>query len=180
MIGPMKRLMILGVLSTALVGCGPKNEGQGVKTPDEILAEQEQLAIEQQKKGRDPSDYAEPTGMTDEEEKRAWDAKYAELELKRASRSAETCPESVTEKAPKGMAAVSITFKNEGNVREATIGSPYTDTMVGTCVLRAMKAVIVRTYEGPEKTIEWQVDLTGKGKSGAVGGGLPGEGSSSQ
>jgi len=56
-------------------------------------------------------------------------------------------------------------------VREARIGDPYADTVVGKCVLRAMEAVIVRPYEGPEKTIEWEVDLTGERKSGFVNSG---------
>ena len=42
--------------------------------------------------------------------------------------------------------------------------------MVGKCVLRAMGNAVVKTYEGPEKTIEWEVDLTGAKKSGPVGG----------
>ncbi|HLV68905.1 MAG TPA: hypothetical protein VKY73_23975 [Polyangiaceae bacterium] len=161
---------VLGVLGAAIFGCGPSYEGQGAKTPDEILAEQEALAAEQEKLRRDPSDYAE-VEATDEEKKRAWDEHYAELELKRAARSAETCPESVTEKAPKGKARVTLVFRNDGHVREARIGDPYTETVVGKCVLRAMEAVIVRPYEGPEKTVEWDIDLTGEKKSGPASSG---------
>ena len=160
----MNRL-VLGALVGICVGCGPSYGGQGAKTPDEIVAEQEAMAAEQEKKGRDPSDYAAPD-VTEDEKRQEWDQPYAELELKRASRSAETCPESVTEKAPKGKARVTLVFRNDGHVKEARVGDPYTETLVGKCVLRAMEAVIVRTYTGPEKTLEWDVDLSGGKKSG--------------
>jgi len=168
----MKRLGFTLVFSI-LSGCGgPSNDAGHVKTPDEIVAEQEALGAEQEKKGRNANDYAEPTEATDEEKKRLWDEDYAQLELKRASRSAETCPESVTEKSPKGRAHVTLVFQNDGNVKEARIADPYTETAVGKCVLRAMGALIVRTFEGPEKTVEWEIDLTGAKvkKSGPVGG----------
>jgi len=164
----MNRL-VLAVIGTAFLGCGPSYaEGQGAKTPDEIVAEQEALAAQQEKVARDPSDYAAPEA-TEDEKQRQWDQPYAELELKRASRSAETCPESVTEKAPKGKARVTLVFANDGRVKEARLGEPYADTTVGKCVLRAMEAVIVRTYTGPEHTLEWDVDLTGAKKSGMAG-----------
>lgn len=164
----MNRL-VLGALAAICISCGPSYAGQGAKTPDEIVAEQEALAAEQEKKGRDPSDYAAPD-VTEDEKRREWDQAFAELELKRASRSAETCPESVTEKSPKGKARVTLVFRNDGHVKEARVGEPYGETTVGKCVLRAMEAVIVRTYSGPEKTIEWDVDLTGEKKSGMAGG----------
>jgi hypothetical protein len=171
----MKRL-VLGTIGAALIACGPSMEADHVKTPDEIIAEQEQLGAEQQKKTNHYDNYSD--APTDEEEKRQWDSEYAELELRRASRSAETCPESVAkdDKAPKGRAKVTLTFRNDGNVKDVTIGEPYTDTVVGKCVLNAMGAVIVKTYEGPEKTVEWEVDLTGGKKSGPVGGESPNEG----
>jgi hypothetical protein len=53
-------------------------------------------------------------------------------------------------------------------VQEATVASPYEDTMVGKCVLRAMGAVIVKNYEGAPKTVEYQVDLTGAKQSGPI------------
>lgn len=154
------------------VGCGGvSNDTGGVKTPDDIVAEQEALGAEQEKKARNTSDYADSSELTEDEKKRQWDDPYAELELKRAARSAETCPESVTEKSPKGKAPVTLVFRNDGHVKEARVGDPYTDTAVGKCVLRAMGAVIVRPYEGDEKTLEWEIDLTGGKKSGRVGGG---------
>jgi hypothetical protein len=144
-------------------------EPDRVKTPDEIVAEQEALGVEQQKKARDAGDYDEPE-TTAYEKQQEWDQDYASLELRRASRSAETCPESVTEKAPKGKAVVTLVFSNDGRVKDSKVGDPYAETAVGKCILRAMAAVIVKTYTGPEKTVEYEIDLTGAKKSGPVGG----------
>lgn len=147
------------------LGCFPSMEPDHVKTPDEIVAEQEQIGAAHERKvakeGGAPE--VEANELTEDEEKRLWDENYAELELRRASRSAETCPEVVTktDKAPKGRARVTLVFKNDGNVKDASIAPPYADTVVGTCVLRAMGAVIVKTYVGPEKTVDWEIDLTG-------------------
>lgn len=147
-------------------------EGDHVKTPDELLAEQEALAIEQEKKQRDSSAYDDTsTGPTEDEKQRGWDAKQAELEMHRAANSAESCPESVTEKVPKGKAAVTVTFGNDGHAKSATILEPYSEeTAVGKCVLRAIKAVIVPAYQGSEQSLNWEIDLTGAKKSGPVGG----------
>jgi len=166
----MKRLA-LGIVSTLVLGCGPSLEPDRVKTPDEIVAEQEAMGGEQLANERNADDYDDSTGATEDEKKRQWDARQADLELRRAARSAESCPESVTEKAPKGRAAVTLVFANDGHVKTATIAEPYSeDNAVGKCVLRAMKAVIVPAYEGSEQTMNWEVDLTGAKKSGPAGG----------
>ncbi len=99
----MKRLL-LGVSLRALVGRGgPTPEGQGVKSPDELIAEQERPGAQQeQQSGQGADDYDNEVGETeDEEAPRRGTRKQAHLELKRAARSAETCPGSVTEKAPR-------------------------------------------------------------------------------
>ena len=49
------------------------------------------------------------------------------------------------------------------------MASPYEDTAVGKCVLRAMGAVIVKNFTGSPKTVEYEIDLTGGKKSGPVG-----------
>src|ERR1700754_4519049 len=108
-----------GLLALALVACGPSYGGPDVKTPDQLVAEQEQLGGEQLSKERNSSDYADTTGPTEDEKIREWDDKQSELELKRATRSAETCPDSVSEqekdakgkakaKQTEGMAKLSI------------------------------------------------------------------------
>jgi len=165
----MKRL-VFAVLGVVAVACGPGLDADRVKTPDEIANEQEALGAEQSKKGRHAEDYSEPSGATEDEKKAQWDDSYAALELRRASRSAETCPESVTEKSPKGKAHVTLVFVNDGHVKDSTVEAPYADTAVGKCILRAMGAVIVKNFEGTPHTVQYEIDLTGGKKSGPIGG----------
>jgi hypothetical protein len=73
----------------------------------------------------------------------------------------------VTEKAPKGKATVTLTFSNDGRVKDSKISSEYAENAVGKCVLRAMGSVIVPAYVGEEHNVEWEIDLTGKKQSGA-------------
>jgi hypothetical protein len=162
----MKRSVVTAIaLGLVVAACGVE-EKQDVKSADDWLAEQEkeganQLAQEKQRSGS----HDEPS-TTEDEKKREWDDKQADLELRRAGRSAETCPDSVTEKGPKGTATVTLLFANDGRVKEAKINAEYEDKAVGACVLNAMKNVIVPAYTGEEHTVEWDVDLTGAKKSG--------------
>jgi hypothetical protein len=163
----MTRSALAATLATLwLAGCSTASPDH-VKTSDEWLAEQEAEGAKiQQEKQKSDGAYAEPD-TTEDEKRKEWDDKQADLELKRAARSAETCPESVTEKAPKGKATVSLTFTNDGRVKDSKISEQYAENAVGKCVLRAMGNVIVPAYTGGEKTIEWEIDLTGGKKSGA-------------
>jgi aminoglycoside/choline kinase family phosphotransferase len=131
-------------------------DGQDVKSPDQIIAEEEATQRAQKKKTRSTTDAAD---ATEDEKKREWDEEQAQRELKRAARSAETCPESVVEKAPKGQAKVTLTFATDGHVKSSAVSAPYADTPMGTCVLRAMGAVIVPAFVGEEHKIEWEVKL---------------------
>jgi hypothetical protein len=180
----------LGLFALALVACGASNNADEVKTPDQILADQEQLGDEQLAKERTETRSDDSSATTDEEKKREWDDKQADLELHRAARSAETCPDSVamgdttidpkTGKPPKGSkaapkakdtkASVTLVFANDGHVKSLTVGPPYDENAVGKCVQRALNAVIVPAYEGGEHTLDWEIDLTGNKKSGPVGG----------
>jgi hypothetical protein len=161
--------LVFSLLGATVIGCGPSLESDKPKTPDEIIAAEEAKGAEAQKQAKSHGDY-EPTGATDEEKKRAWDDTYAALELRRAARSAETCPESVTEKVQKGKATVTINFENDGRAKDATVDAPYTDTAVGKCVLRAMGKAIVKPFEGAPHTVHYEVDLTGKKKSKPIDG----------
>lgn len=155
-----------------VVACGPSYESTGAKTPEQMLEEQERLAVEDEKRADDYDNMVEAE-ETDTEKKEKWDATQSELELKRAARSAETCPDTLPDEdkksSPKGVATVTLVFNNEGHVKEASVAAPFADTPVGKCVLRAMGAVIVPDYVGPEETVTWDVDLTGKHKSGPSG-----------
>ena len=173
----MRRMQarILGMFVMGLVAaCGPSMEADHVKTPDELIAEQEAAGAEQMKNQKQSSDYdTDSAGQTEDEKRQGWDAKQGELEMYRAAHSAESCPESITEKAPKGMAQVTVTFGNDGHVKSASVAEPYgEDTTIGKCVLRAIKAVIVPAYQGAEQTLSWEIDLKGgkTKKSGPVGG----------
>jgi len=174
----------LGLFALALVACASNEPGE-VKSPDQILAEQEALGDEQLKKEA-TAPRPDTSESSSEEKKREWDAKQADLELHRAAHSAETCPDSVVEgdknidpktgKPPKGSKApskgkdtkanVKITFANDGHVKELNVAPPYDENPVGKCVQRALNAVIVPAYVGSEHTEEWTIDLTGGKKSG--------------
>ena len=151
-------------LGLSLVACGVE-EKQDVKSADAWLAEQEKEGASQlAESNKQSGSHDEPT-TTEDEKKRQWDDKQADLELRRAGRSAETCPDSVTEKSPKGVATVILIFANDGRVKDAKISAEYEDKAVGKCVLRAMQNVIVPAYQGEEHTIEWDIDLTGAKKA---------------
>ena len=100
------------------------------------------------------------------DKKAKFDKRQAKLELQRASRSAATCPGTVEEKAPTSSITVTLTFANDGNVKDASVDSSYADSKIGTCVLRAMKAVIVPSYAGQEVQIPWTIEFAeGKGEA---------------
>lgn len=160
----MKRILVCALLCAALplAGCG--GEQARVKTPAEQL-EEELAAADADAAAREDDLYRFDEATTDSEKAAQFDDRQAELELKRATRSAQDCPASLPPEEQKhfqkGVAKVTLTFSNEGRVKEKSISSNYDETAVGACVLRAMGAVIVPVYEGPEKTIEWDVDLSG-------------------
>jgi hypothetical protein len=86
------------------------------------------------------------------------------MELQRATRSAETCPGVVVEQEkkgehPRGETKVSISFQEDGTVRQVSIPSPFDGTPLGECVIRAFKAVIVPPYVGGEQIVDWDVSL---------------------
>jgi hypothetical protein len=169
----MKRTLCLLTSLTATVfaivvfGCGGVGSPEHAKTPDEVIEDQEQAADVQAKESKEHG-YTGEVGETEIEEKKKWDERQAVLEVKRAVRSAESCPASLPtdeqKKVEKGVAKVSMLFSNDGHVKSAEISAPYPETPVGACVLRAMKAIIVPAFTGSEHPMEWEVDLTGKKK----------------
>ncbi len=171
----------LGLFALALVACGPSySSGGDVKTPDQLIAEQEQLGDEQLKKQKNSADYADTSGPTEDEKLHEWDEKQGNLELMRAAHSAETCPDSVAEgekdakgkpkpKAKEGKASVTILFANDGHVKSVTTSPPYDENAVGKCVQRALNSIVVPAFKGPEHSAEWEIDLSGGKKSGPVG-----------
>jgi hypothetical protein len=159
----MKRATIM--LAISVWGCGPSYGGQDVKTPDQLIEDQDQLAKEDEQKkkarGDDPSMYVGEE--TDAEKRRKFDKKQVDMELQRATRSAESCPGVVQEQEkkdhPRGETKVTVTFQEDGTVRQVNIPPPFDGTPVGDCVLRAYKAVLVPPYTGGDQIIDWDVSL---------------------
>jgi hypothetical protein len=155
-----KLLWVCGALSVVLgaAGCGPSYDEHSIKTSNDRLKEQEELAYQEELKARNKP---AATGNVDEAEKPGeFDDKQADLEMKRATRSAETCPDVVTgDKVPHGKTSVTLTFALDGSVAEATIPPPYEGTRLGDCVLNAYQAVIVPPYSGQRKVMTWDVNL---------------------
>jgi hypothetical protein len=146
-------------LGAGVMACGPSYDESTIKTADDRLKEQEQLAYEEELKARNKP--ASTGGEVEEADKPGvFDDKQADLEFKRATRSAETCPDVVTgDKVPHGKTAVTVTFALDGAVAEATIPPPYEGTRLGDCVLNAYRALIVPPYSGQRKVMTWDVNL---------------------
>jgi hypothetical protein len=151
--------MALGAAALGAAGCGPSYDEHSIKTADDRLKEQEELAYQEELRSRTKP---EASGEVVEEAEKVgvFDDKQADLELRRATRSAETCPEVVTgDKVPHGKTTVTLTFALDGSVAEATIPPPYEGTRIGDCALNAYQAIIVPPYSGERKVITWDVNL---------------------
>jgi hypothetical protein len=165
----MKSLCFCVVAALAW-GCGG-SEGEGVKTPDQLIDEQVKIAEEDEKrkaaKGEDPAMAAEET---DAEKKREFDKKQVNMELARATRSAESCPgvvaEMETKEHPRGETRATVTFVEDGTVRDVSIPSPFDGTPIGDCVKRAYKSVIVPPYSGGEQIVDVELVLKDEKKAG--------------
>jgi hypothetical protein len=146
----------------AALACGPSYDERTIKTADDRIKEQEELAYQEELRQRNKPATG---GATVEETEKvgAFDDKQAELEFQRATRSAETCPDVVTgEGAPSGKTSVTVTFALDGSVAAATIPPPFEGTRLGNCVLNAYQALIVPPYSGERKVITWDVNLEKK------------------
>jgi hypothetical protein len=152
-------LAAVGVLAaSAALGCGPSYDESTIKTAEDRMKEQEALAYEDELKERNKP--AATGAIEDADKPGEFDEKQAELEFKRATRSAETCPDVVTgDKVPKGKTTVTVTFSLDGSVVEAKIPPPFEGTRLGDCVLNAYTALIVPPFTGERKVISWDVDL---------------------
>ena len=159
-----KPLLSVGALMLAAssLACGPSYDEHTIKTPTDRVREQEELAYQEEQKARSKP-ATEGAAPEEKEKPGVFDEKQAELELQRATRSAETCPEVVMgEGVPHGKTSVTITFALDGSVASATIPPPFQETRLGNCVLNAYQAIIVPPYSGERKVITWDVNLVAK------------------
>jgi hypothetical protein len=156
-----KRCLPLVVLFVS--SCALSANPQGVKTPEEIVAEQEALGEEQLAEENETGSLMEAE-ETESEERAKFDKAQAKLELQRAARSAATCPDSLPEDqkkaAKRGIAEVEIWFDPSGTVRKAELAPPHAETPEGACIMRAMKAVIVPAFVGEVVQVKWKIDLS--------------------
>lgn len=153
-------LGVLYAVALAAVACGPSYDDRTIKTAEDRLREQEELAYQEELRARNKPAAGGGEVVDEADRPGAFDEKQADLELRRATRSAETCPEVVTgDKVPYGKTTVTITFALDGSVAEATIPPPYEGTRIGDCALNAYQAVIVPPYAGERKVITWDVNL---------------------
>ena len=155
----MKRTAFCGALVVLACGTGGQ-EGQGVKTPDQLVADQEQIEAEQERKHPASAEPTSSAGETDMEKKKKFDHRQAEMELKRAARSAATCVGVVSDDSPHGATKVSLIFGNDGHVKSSSIPAPFDGTPIGKCAQNAMNAVIVPSFVGPDENIDWDIDLS--------------------
>jgi hypothetical protein len=139
--------------------CGPSYGGNDVKTPDQIVAEQEKLGA--QENAQEEKSLGEgPETEINTDKRDPFDKTQAKLALAQAGRSAATCVGVVTQAGPEGKATFSITFANNGHVKDASVDPPFAGTDLGKCALQAMKAVIVPPFRGSEVTMSYDVQLT--------------------
>ncbi len=152
-------LAVAGVLAAGgVMGCGPSYDESTIKTANDRVKDQEALAYEDEQKERNKP--AATGTLEDPDKPGEFDQNQADLEFKRATRSAETCPDVVTgDKVPKGKTTVTVTFSLDGSVVEASLPPPFEGTRLGDCVLNAYTALIVPPFTGQRKVISWDVDL---------------------
>lgn len=133
-----------------------------VMTPEERLQEQERLAYEQEQESRKSG--GNDNFQYEEEEEKAFDEKHANLELRRATLNAITCPETALEpkKLPKGEADITVLFTRDGSVKEVRVSPPFEGSPIEECLMNAYKGVKVPPFKEEEKSVPWKADLTGK------------------
>ncbi len=143
-------------------GCGPSMDADRVMTPEERLQEQERLAYEQEQESRKSG--AGDNFEYEEEEEKPFDEKHAQLELRRATLNAITCPETALEpkKLPKAEADINVLFSRDGSVKEVGVSPPFEGSPIEECLINAYKGVKVPPFKEEEKSVPWKADLTGK------------------
>lgn len=139
-----------------LIACSGQQKND-ILTPEERLNRQIAIADAQD----DDSDRFDESATVYEEEA-VFDEQSATHELKRASLNAEDCPNTFTKEQlgdySPGKATVNLTFQSDGTVKDISV-SPYGDTPVGGCIVRAIGTVRVEPFKGAEVQKTWELDM---------------------
>lgn len=162
------RAVPLLVVSCLLLSCGGPSQRRTIKTPDEIIAEQEAIAIEEERLRAGKEETYSDDDLADEEQA-PFDARHAKIELTRAARSAADCPSVVTEQVSVPQVVVRIKFGNDGKVLSGAteISGVGSESALARCVLNAMEAVVVPKFGGSPVTVDWKVPFD-DGNAGAA------------
>jgi hypothetical protein len=164
---PAMRAALLFGFALIVASCGPSQTGGSIKTPQERIAEQEALAIEDERRAAAKEQNYTADDLADDDEKKPYDVAHAKRELTRAARNASDCPKVVTEEVTAKEAMVRLKFNNDGKViREQTkLSGVAADSSIGRCVLNAMQNVIVPKYTGDEVEVDWKISFVSEDDS---------------
>lgn len=152
-------VLVLGFAPMACSGSGSGGDSH-IMTPDERLAEEEKAAYEaEQAKKKRVAEEGEPV-LEEQPTAKAFDQKQAEMELTRATRSAESCTGVVADSKERGEATVSIVFVSDGAVSKASVSPPFEGTPLGDCIVNAYKNVLVPPFDESNHQMTWELKLS--------------------
>ena len=101
-----------------------------------------------------------------EMKKNKFDEEQARIVLARAATGAHTCIDVVDKDQPHGDATVIVTFSGVGKSTKASMATPFDNTPIGNCAVRAFVNIIVPPFEGPDVELLQQVNLKPDEKKG--------------
>ncbi len=156
----MKTLMI--ILAALLpIACGGSQKSN-IMTPEERLNAQLAMGEEQAELDAANTDRFSESDTVAEEEAN-FDEESAQHEMKRAALNAVDCPNTFDKSQLAGYApgkvVITMTFENNGGVKNVEVTPPYDGTAVGDCIVRAMGTVSVEPFIGPPVTKQKEVEL---------------------
>ena len=157
------RAALLCGFALMVVSCGSTQSSGNLKTPQERVAEQEALAIAEERRVAGQEQNYSDAELADDDSGKPYDVAHAKRELTRAARGAADCPKVVTEEVTAKEAIVRLTFGTDGKVQSAELSGVDRETSVGRCVLNAMQGVIVPKFTGEIVQVDWKVSFVGEG-----------------
>ncbi len=154
------RAAVLCGFALMVASCGPSQSSRTIKTPDELIAEQEALAIEDERRAAAREQEYSDSDLADDDEGKAYDVAHAKRELTRAARNASDCPNVVTEEVTAKEAVVRLTFGTDGKVQSSELSGISRESSVGRCVLNAMENVVVPKFTGEPVQVDWKIPFS--------------------